>query len=73
MEVKTVRPARRDSYEYAFRRTGINRALADWRGKLHGEPATALREPLLERARDAERVGTELSRGFDEDTGLAGD
>jgi erythromycin esterase-like protein len=50
MEVKTVRPARRDSYEYAFRKTGLNRALADWRGKPHGELATALREPLLERA-----------------------
>ena len=50
MEVKTVRPARRDSYEYAFRKTGLNRALADWRGKQHGELATALREPLLERA-----------------------
>jgi len=50
MEVKTVRPARRDSYEYAFRMTGLNRALTDWRRKPHGEPATALREPLLERA-----------------------
>ena len=50
MEVKTVRPARRDYYEYAFRRTGLNRALADWRRKPHGDPATALREPLLERA-----------------------
>ena len=50
MEVKTVRPARRDSYEYAFRMTGLNRALADWRRKPHGEPAIALREPLLERA-----------------------
>ena len=50
MEVKTARPARRDSYEYAFRMTGLNRALADWRGKPHGEPAIALREPLLERA-----------------------
>jgi erythromycin esterase-like protein len=50
MEVKTVRPARRDSYEYAFRRTGLNRALADWRRKPNGEPATALREPMLERA-----------------------
>ena len=50
MEVKTLRPARRDSYEYAFRRTGLNRAPADWRRKLHGEPAAALREPLLERA-----------------------
>ena len=50
MEVKTVRPARRDSYEYAFRKTGLNRALADWRRKPDGELATALREPLLERA-----------------------
>ena len=49
-EVKTVRPARRNSYEYAFRMTGLNRALADWRGKPHGEQAIALREPLLERA-----------------------
>ena len=50
MEVKTVRSARSDSYEYAFRKTGQNRALADWRRKPDGELATALREPLLERA-----------------------
>jgi len=50
MEVKTVRPARRDSYEYAFRMTGLSRALTDWRRRPHEELASALREPLLERA-----------------------
>src|SRR3546814_8298601 len=31
MQIKTVRPARVDSYEHAFRRTGIARSLTDWR------------------------------------------
>ena len=30
-ETKTVRPAREDSYEYLFRRTGLARSLTDWR------------------------------------------
>jgi erythromycin esterase-like protein len=50
MEIKTVLPARADSYEHAFRRMGLDRALADWRGQAHGAVAEALREPLLERA-----------------------
>src|SRR3546814_9942442 len=29
MQIKTVRPARVDSYEHAFRRTGIARSLTD--------------------------------------------
>lgn len=50
MQVKTVRPARPDSYEHAFRRTGVSRCLADWRGPHRRELADILREPLLERA-----------------------
>lgn len=50
MELKTVLPARQDSYEHAFRRTGLSRALADWRGQTRAELADALRDPLLERA-----------------------
>jgi erythromycin esterase-like protein len=50
MEIKTVRPARADSYEHAFRRTGLSRALTDWRPQPHGRLAEALREPMLERA-----------------------
>jgi erythromycin esterase-like protein len=49
MEIKRVLPAREDSYEYAFRKTGLARSLTDWR-----EPAgflsEVLREPMLERA-----------------------
>ena len=48
MQVKTVRPARPDSYEHAFRRAGHARSLADWRNR--PALAEALREPLLERA-----------------------
>lgn len=48
MQVKTVRPARPDSYEYAFRQTGLVRTLTDWRNK--SELAGMLRGPLLERA-----------------------
>ena len=50
MEIMAVRPARHDSYEYAFRRTGLNRALAHWRRQPQGQLAEALREPMLERA-----------------------
>jgi erythromycin esterase-like protein len=50
MQIKTVRPARADSYEHAFRRTGISRSLTDWRGADRQELAAMLREPLLERA-----------------------
>ena len=50
MELKTVRPARPDSYEHAFRRTGLARTLTDWRGPHRRELADMLREPLLERA-----------------------
>lgn len=50
MQIKTVRPARADSYEHAFRRTGIARSLTDWRGGDRHELAAMLREPLLERA-----------------------
>ena len=31
MEIKSVRPARKDSYEHLFRRTGLARSLTDWR------------------------------------------
>lgn len=48
MQIKTVRPARIDSYEHAFRRTGLVRTLTDWRDR--PQLAEVLREPLLERA-----------------------
>ncbi len=50
MEVKTVLPAREDSYEYAFRKTGLAASLADWREPRKRALADALREPMLERA-----------------------
>ena len=50
MQIKTVRPARPDSYEYAFRLTGYARSLTDWRGSDRRDFADILREPLLERA-----------------------
>jgi erythromycin esterase-like protein len=50
MQIKTVRPARADSYEHAFRRAGLARSLTDWRGSRRRTLADALREPLLERA-----------------------
>lgn len=50
MEIKTVRPARPDSYESAFRRTGLARTLTDWRSHNARELAEMLRNPLLERA-----------------------
>lgn len=50
MEIKTIRPARQDSYEHAFRSTGLARTLTDWRGREKQPLAHILREPFLERA-----------------------
>jgi erythromycin esterase-like protein len=50
MEIMTVRPARVDSYEHAFRNTGIARSLTDWRSPGRHELAELLRRPRLERA-----------------------
>jgi len=50
MEIKTVRPARRNSYEYAFREAGCARSLTDWRGSARRELAETLRQPMMERA-----------------------
>lgn len=49
LEIKTVRPARPDSYEHAFVRAGLPRTLTDWR---HGRSTLRehLRTPLRERA-----------------------
>lgn len=48
MEVKTVLPAREDSFEHLFRRTGHARALFDWRNR--PDLRALLAEPRLERA-----------------------
>ena len=48
MEVKTVLPAREDSFEYLFRRAGHARALFDWRNR--PDLQALLAEPRLERA-----------------------
>lgn len=50
MQVMQVRPAREDSWEAAFRRTGFARSLTDWRGPKRRELAEALSQTLLERA-----------------------
>lgn len=50
MEIKQVRPARDDSWEAAFRRTGHARSLTDWRGSSRGDLRKALSQALLERA-----------------------
>lgn len=50
MQVKQVRPAREDSWEAAFRRTGLARSLTDWRGPKRRELAEVLSQTLLERA-----------------------
>lgn len=50
MEIKNVRPARVNSYEHAFRETGIERFLVDWRGAAKPDLVAALRDPRLERA-----------------------
>jgi erythromycin esterase-like protein len=50
MSIKSILPARADSYEFAFRHAGRARCLADWRGPRRRGLADALRPPMLERA-----------------------
>ena len=50
MEIKSVRPAREDSYEYLFRHAGHARSLTDWRASRGGLLREILAEPRLERA-----------------------
>jgi erythromycin esterase-like protein len=51
MKIKTVLPARPDSWESAFRKAGQARSLTDWRRRSdRRELVQALREPRLERA-----------------------
>ena len=50
MEIKTVLPARPDSYEHLFLRTERPRTLTDWRGPGHEALRAALSWPRLERA-----------------------
>ncbi|MGX5712029.1 erythromycin esterase family protein [Sphingopyxis terrae subsp. ummariensis] len=50
MQVMQVRPARDDSWEGAFRGTGVARGLLDWRTRSKGELLSVLSQPRLERA-----------------------
>ncbi len=50
MEIKRVRPAREDSYEALFRRTGMARSLTDLRGTDRAGLRELLSLPRLERA-----------------------
>ena len=50
MTIMQVRPAREDSWEAAFRRTGIARSLTDWRGSRRKALGGLLSQSLLERA-----------------------
>jgi erythromycin esterase-like protein len=52
MQVKTVLPARKDSYEHLFRRSGRSRTLTSWRmaDSAGGDLRAALSQPRRERA-----------------------
>jgi erythromycin esterase-like protein len=50
MEIKSVRPARADSYEYAFRKAGLSRSLTAWRGAARSALSDVLGQSMLERA-----------------------
>ena len=50
MEIKSVLPARDDSYEYLFRKSGLARSLTDWRSPERRDLRDALTGPRLERA-----------------------
>lgn len=65
MEVKSVLPARPDSYERVFRQTGVERSLTDWRGAGKRELRDVLSKPRLERAIGViYRPETELSSHY---------
>jgi len=65
MEMLRVRPAREDSWEHCFRRTGLARSLTDWRGKIDPDLREALSQTLLERAIGVVyRPQTELSSHY---------
>jgi erythromycin esterase-like protein len=50
MAIRTVLPARPDSWEYAFRLTGLARTLTDWRSPRRKTLRDTLQGPFLERA-----------------------
>jgi erythromycin esterase-like protein len=50
MRVMELRPARRHSWEEAFRRAGLARSLTDWRGSKRRGLVDVLSQSLLERA-----------------------
>ncbi len=50
MEIMQVRPARDDSWEGMFRKTGLARSLTDWRGGGKKDLVEGLSHALLERA-----------------------
>jgi erythromycin esterase-like protein len=50
MRIKDVRPARADSWEHQFHRSGLSAALLDWRDPQRQALREALATPLLERA-----------------------
>ena len=50
MEIMSVLPAREDSFEHLFRRTGHARSLTDWRSQERAALREMLSEPRLERA-----------------------
>ncbi|CAN7204895.1 erythromycin esterase family protein [Bradyrhizobium sp. LjRoot220] len=50
MQIKSVRPARDDSYESLFRRTSLARSLTDWRSSGRSGLRDILAGPRLERA-----------------------
>lgn len=50
MRIMDVRAARPDSYEHAFRRTGLARTLTDWRTRGRADLVRQLSQPMLERA-----------------------
>lgn len=50
MEIKSIQPARTNSWEHAFRHAGFARSLTDWRSPARRALGEGLRQRLLERA-----------------------
>ncbi len=50
MQIKTILPARPDSHEHIFRRSGVSRSLTSWRAPGQRELRQVLSQPRLERA-----------------------
>ena len=62
MRIKSVTPARPDSYEFAFRKSGLSRSLTDWRRSGSGDSNGRELTEALRESRSNARSGSSTGR-----------